>query len=213
MFAEGSKNKFQHNPDGTTFIFIESKNKYFPGKHTIVIDTEDWDRVKEYSWCLLAGSRQRIRWTPYAATGIPHPEGGWLMYANGKRRRRRTNLQLHHLILGKPPKGMVTDHINHNGLDNRKENLRFATRSQNDQNRRSQVGSSSKYKGVCWHKAKGKWISNIVIGGKRKIHIGYFTCEHQAALAYNKKAIEFYGEFANLNVVPEEYIIKYEGKI
>ena len=42
------KNQFKHNEDGTTHIFVESKNKYFPGKHTIIIDTEDWDKVKEY---------------------------------------------------------------------------------------------------------------------------------------------------------------------
>ena len=210
MFAEGSKNKFQHNPDGTTFIFLETKNKYFPGKYTVVIDTEDWDRVKEYSWSIRGNDR-----CPYVSALIPHPDGSWHYYTREgkeKRRRRRTTLALHHLIFGKPQKGMVVDHINHNGLDNRKENIRFATHSQYDQNRRSRIGSSSKYKGVYWHKAKGKWISNITIDGCCT-HIGYFTCEHQAALAYNKKAKELFGEFANLNVVPEEYIIKYEGKI
>ena len=44
------KNQFKHNEDGTTHIFVESKNKHFPGKHAIIIDTEDWDKVKEYKW-------------------------------------------------------------------------------------------------------------------------------------------------------------------
>lgn len=208
--SEDNKNKFQHNPDGTTFIFIESKNKYFPGKHTIVIDTEDWDKVREYRWGILA-NRQRNS-TPYAAAGIPHPEGGWSVHTDGRRRRRRTNLQLHHLILGKPQKGMVTDHINHNGLDNRKENLRFATYGQNATNTRSRKNSSSQYLGVCWDKKSQKWRAVVSHNG-RGYHRGFFTCEHQAALAYNKKAIELHGEYANLNVVPQEYVLKYEGKI
>lgn len=205
MFAEGNKNKYQHNPDGTTFIFLETKNKYFPGKHTAIIDTEDWDKVREYRWS--------IRGDYYVSAVIPHPDGSWHYYIReGKeaRRRRRTTLSLHHLILGKPQKGMVVDHINHNGLDNRKENLRFATFTQNQQNSRSQVGSSSKYKGVHWNTQTGRWKALLHVGAEC-IHLGYFTCEHQAALAYNKKAIELHGEYANLNVVPQEYIIKYNN--
>ena len=200
-----AKNKYQHNDDGTTFIFIETKNKYFPGKHTIVIDTEDWDKVKEHSWCILATHRHRNS-TPYAVAGIPHPEGGWFVRADdGIRRRLRTNIQLHHLILGKPQKGMVTDHINHNGLDNRKENLRFATCRQNNANVRSRKNSSSQYLGVCWDKEGKKWRVVVIVNGKSQ-HVGRFICEHQAALAYNKKAKELYGEYANLNVInmPED---------
>ena len=208
MFAEGNKNKFQHNPDGTTFIFIETKNKYFPGKHTIIIDTEDWDRVKEHSWCLRANGLSR---RPYAQTGIAHPEGGWIMsWSEGRRKGRRTCLNLHHLILGKPPKGMVTDHINHNGLDNRKENLRFATHGQNAKNTRSRKNSTSQYLGVWWDKHRQMWAA-AVRHNRKKHYLGHFTCEHQAALIYNKKAIELHGEFANLNVVPQEYIIKYNN--
>ena len=136
------KNKYQHNEDGTTFIFVESKNKHFPGKHTIVIDTEDWDKVKEHTWSIKAGPRDR---TPYAKTKILNPDGGWLYYTRqGKeeRQRRMTTLLLHHAITGKPQKGMVVDHVSHSGLDNRKENLRLVTSSQNSQNRRSNRNSS-----------------------------------------------------------------------
>tara|TARA_B100000700_G_scaffold309090_1_gene387622 strand:- start:2169 stop:2759 length:591 start_codon:yes stop_codon:yes gene_type:complete len=192
------KNKYQHNDDGTTFIFVESKSKHFPGKHTIVIDTEDWDKAKEHRWRLGGRASQRY---PYAATNIPHPDGGYrINRTDGYPRKRTTTLKLHHLIMGKPQRGKVIDHINHIGLDNRKDNLRFVTISQNNQNTRSAKNSSSQYKGVSWCKQGNKWRAQIE--HKRKsIHLGYHTCEQEAALVYNKKAIELWGEHALLNEV------------
>jgi len=200
--SESSKNKYQHNDDGTTFIFIESKSKYFPGKHTVIIDTEDWDKVKEYRWSITSGSRAKY---PYAHTSIPHPDGGWRKCGI---RSRRTALKLHHVIVGKRPKGKFVDHANHNGLDNRKENLRFANYGQNGANRRTPKNSTSQYLGVAWNKQSQKWRAQLT-HNKKVYHLGSFTCEHQAALAYNKKAIELHGEYANLNVVPQEYVLKY----
>lgn len=198
--SENNKNKYQHNDDGTTYIFVESKSKRFPGKHTIIIDTEDWDKVKEHRWCVTGNDRHRY---PYAMTNIPHPDGGWHHYTwhgREERRRRRIGLQLHHAIMGKPPKGLFVDHINHNGLDNRKENLRFVTLAQNQQNGRSNRNSTSAYKGVSWHERDKRWRAQIAHEGKG-MYIGYFTCEHEAALAYNKKAKELFGEHALLNEV------------
>lgn len=191
-----AKNKYQHNDDGTTFIFLETKNKYFPGKHTAIIDTEDWDKIKVYRWHLHGGKNYT---TAYVRGLIPNPD------KDINRPRNYTLILLHRLILGKPSKGMVTDHINHNGLDNRKENLRFATRGQNQQNRRAGKNSSSQYLGVSWINQHQLWQAMIRHNGKR-YYLGSFTCEHQAALAYNKKAKELHGEFANLNVInmPED---------
>ncbi len=188
-----SKNKYQHNDDGTTHIFVESKNKYFPGKHTIIIDTEDWDRVKEYKWRIFAAACHRY---PYAITDVPHPAGG----TKACGRARRTALYLHHAVIGKPQRGMVADHINLHGLDNRKDNLREVTYAQNNQNMRSAKNSASKYKGVSWHSQHKKWQA---AAGRRRshTHIGYYACEHEAALAYNKKALELWGEHALLNNV------------
>ena len=195
--SENNKNKYQHNDDGTTYIFVETKNKYFPGKHTIIIDSEDWDKVKEHRWCIL-GMR-----CPYTVTSMPHPDGGWFINpTDGRRRTRRTPLKLHHFIMGKPQKGLVVDHINHNGLDNRKDNLRFVTKAQNGQNSRSHRDSASAYKGVSWFTRANKWGARIKDKNKR-IFLGYFTCEHDAALAYNKKAKELFGEYALLNEVGE----------
>ena len=190
------KNKFTHNEDGTTHIFIETKNKKFPGKWTVIIDTEDWDKVKDYSWALINNGAGTDRY-PYVYTSILHPDGGWrYRNYNGIRKRagrKRTTLCLHHLIMGKPQKGMVIDHVNHNGFDNRKENLREITRAQNMRNMRSQKNSSSKYKGVGWCKSREKWISRIK-HNRKTINLGYFSSEEDAALAYNKKAIELWGE-------------------
>jgi hypothetical protein len=200
------KNSYKHNDDGTTHIFIESnKNKYFPGKHTIIIDTEDFDQVKEHTWGLSAGAHHNY---PYAAASILHPDGGWrIRPVDGCRERRRSHLFLHHLIVGKPQEGMVIDHQEpkglETGLDNRKDNLREVDYSQNGQNSRSSRNSTSKYKGVYWQKANGKWAAKIGYKGKN-IYLGSFTCEHEAARAYNKKALELWGaEYALLNNVPE----------
>jgi hypothetical protein len=127
------KNKHQHNPDGTTHIFIECKKGRWHGRHTIIIDTEDWNKVKKHTWHILGPKVNRY---PYARTQITHPNAQWIRRTDHhSHRQRQSGLQLHHLIMGKPGVGMVTDHINHNGLDNRKENLREVTPSQNQNNR------------------------------------------------------------------------------
>jgi hypothetical protein len=196
--SENNKNKFRHNDDGTTHIFVESKSKRFPGKHTIIIDTEDWNRVKDYKWALYSGSGGVY---PYAQTNIPDARFRWRMGTDGYRRRRNNPLCLHHLIMGKPQKGKVTDHRNHNGLDNRKANLKEVTYAQNNQNTRPRKNSTSQYKGVDRMKRyKGKWRAQILHEGK-KSHLGLFMCEKEAALAYNKKALELWGEHALLNEV------------
>jgi hypothetical protein len=96
---------------------------------------------------------------------------------------------------------MEVDHINCNRIDNRKSNLRHATRSQNVRNTIPRTDTSSKFKGVHWHKASKKWMTRIYINGKRKF-IGSFNNEYDAALAYNAAAAEHYGEFARLNHIP-----------
>ena len=92
------------------------------------------------------------------------------------------------------------DHIDNNPLNNNIENLRESTQLQNCMNRKSNKNSTSKFKGVCWHKVSNKWIANIRINGKLK-HLGYFKSEIQAAKAYNKAAMKYFKEFAYLNEV------------
>ena len=95
---------------------------------------------------------------------------------------------------------LEVDHIDRNTLNNQVTNLRYATRSQNQMNRGKQQNTSLKYKGVSFHTRDRKWTAQIKIEGKM-IRLGYFTSEEAAAEAYNTKAIELFGEFANLNVI------------
>ena len=114
------------------------------------------------------------------------------------RSAKNKNVKMHHVIIG-TEEGKVIDHINSNGLDNRKANVRFATAQQNGWNKRKQRGNySSKYKGVHWEKKRKEWRARIKCSG-RSIHLGRFETEEAAARAYDAKAREFFGEFACLN--------------
>ena len=111
---------------------------------------------------------------------------------------QRTHRIAYLMTYGYLPK--CIDHINGIRDDNRIINLRSCTMSQNNMNRSSLCGSSSKYKGVSWDPKNNKWISRIKLLGKH-IWIGRFKDEVDAAKAYNKKASELHGEFAYLNEV------------
>lgn len=144
------------------------------------VDEPDLKLLGKYRWYADKGHN-----TYYAKTNIKQEDG------------KRKRLKMHQLLM-RTPKGMHTDHINHDGLDNRRENLRVCTASQNQMNSRLRKGSTSKYKGVHWNKSKKRWCVRIKLNGKRK-HLGYFTTEQEAALAYNKAAKEHFGKYANLN--------------
>ncbi len=105
-----------------------------------------------------------------------------------------------HRVIMNPPDDMVVDHIDSNGLNNRRTNLRVCTLLQNSYNRKT-IKASSQYKGVRWNKRKKRWVSSISPNGKF-ILIGYFKDELTAAKAYDEKAKEFFGEFAYLNFPP-----------
>lgn len=119
--------------------------------------------------------------------------------ATGSGRNRR-NIWMHREIIH-PPDHLIVDHINHNGLDNRKASLRPATRAQNNYNRLivKRKDSSSKYKGVAWKKENKKWQAQINFKGDH-IFLGYFKDERKAAKAYDEAAKKYYGEFACLNI-------------
>ena len=143
------------------------------------IDNDDYEIVKDYKWCYHQG---------YAKTNITLPNG------------KRKSLLMHRLILGLTDPKIQADHINHNKLDNRRNNLRSCNIQQNHMNQSSRKNSTSKYLGVSWNKNAKKWHSNIRFNNKR-IHLGLYTNENDAAKAYNLKAKELFKEFANLNII------------
>ena len=150
--------------------------------HYAIVDAEDYQKVTAYSWHLRKGTT-----TSYAAHSL----------TNGKKQKRK-NLYMHDLILNTPP-GYFADHINHNGLDNRKQNLRAASPANNAQNRRKfSSPSRSKYKGVDFVKSQNAWRARITVNNKR-IHLGYFTSEINAAKAYDQAATKHHKNFAYTN--------------
>jgi len=191
------KNKTKENDDGTTTIFVESKTW---GRKEVLIDTEDLLRLdKEIpqktargKWSVVVSKDSRSQDIFYAKIHILHPEGG--LDKRGK--KKTTTLFLHRTILS-PPKEKVIDHIDHNGLNNKRENLRICTLTQNAANQRKGKGSSN-FKGVYWDKREQKWRGAIRHKGKH-LHLGSFNDELEAAKAYDKAAKEFWGEFAKLN--------------
>lgn len=147
------------------------------GKYAIVND-EDYEFLNKFSWCYAAG---------YAKT-----DAGW---GYGR-------IYMHQMIM-KPQRGDDTDHINHNKLDNRRENLRICTRSQNKQNQPKRADNTSGYKGVSWDKKYGKYKAYIKADGVLK-HLGMYYKTEDAARAYNRAAKIYFGDFACLNDIPEK---------
>lgn len=115
--------------------------------------------------------------------------------------RDKKKVLLHRWLL-KAEAGQAIDHINGNKLDNRKENLRFCTQAQNCANRRKRTDkvTSSKYKGVSYCKQTKRWKATVRQTGISQT-LGRFSTEEAAALAYNKAALQYFGEFAHLNQI------------
>lgn len=109
-------------------------------------------------------------------------------------------LYMHRAILNPEP-GMEVDHINSDGLDNRRCNLRLCRRKQNCANMQKRPNCSSRYKGVTWHRARRKWAAQIG-HNYRHYYLGLFDHEEDAARAYDEAAKRFFGEFARLNNPP-----------
>jgi len=118
---------------------------------------------------------------------------------NGKLKLKA--IYMHRLILNTPEE-MFTDHINCNRLDNRRCNLRICSRNQNMMNSIKKMDGCSPYKGVTLN--CGKWSAGITINSKH-ISLGRFFTQKEAAQAYDKAAIKYFGEFARLNFPLEAY--------
>jgi len=109
-----------------------------------------------------------------------------------------TTLRMHRFLLGITNPHVQADHINHDGLDNQRHNIRRCLHQQNQANSCKRPETTSRFRGVCWNKCHGKWEAKIKIDGKN-IFLGYFADEIAAAHAYDAAARELFGEFANPN--------------
>jgi hypothetical protein len=114
--------------------------------------------------------------------------------------KKKGSIKMHRYILGLTDPKIESDHIDGNGLNNSRSNLRVCNHQRNSFNRRSHHDSLSKYKGVHYDVSIKKWRSRICVSGKSK-YLGVFKDEVSAALVYNKAAIEAFGEFAKLNKI------------
>ena len=144
-----------------------------------LIDEEDYPLVSKYIWHAY---KSKNTWG--AAT---HPS-------------RNKSISLHRLIMS-CPKGMCVDHINGNGLDNRRENLRICTIAENNRNRvRMQKNNISGFRGVFWEKSCKKWRSQISINNKN-VHLGIFKNIEDAYNKYCEASKRYYGEFSPIGGV------------
>jgi len=150
-----------------------------------LVDDEDFEFLNQWKWC-YSGPRRNPNSTGYAFRGL---------WKNGSMGR----IYMHRIVIKTRP-GSIVDHVNRDGLDNRRRNLRIVTQSQNNLNSCKHLGSSSIYKGVHWSKRLGKWRVQISVEvSGPKVYIGAFENERHAAMAYDIWAHDIYGEFANLN--------------
>lgn len=111
---------------------------------------------------------------------------------------KQVTMKMHRQILGVTDPKIEVDHIDGNSLNNLSSNLRLCTRSQNLMNTRKRGGTTSRFKGVSWIKNRMEWQAAARLNSKR-LFIGYYKNETEAALAYNVTASFAFGEFANLN--------------
>lgn len=143
-----------------------------------MVDDDDYEYLNQFQWHEAKNRRK----TTYAR----------------RRKYNQNNLLMHRVIMN--PEKFQVDHIDGNGLNNQKSNLRICTPAQNSANQAKSINCLSKYKGVTVQAGHKKWVAKIC-KNYNKIYIGQFNTEEDAARAYNNAAIEMFGEFAKLNEI------------
>jgi len=139
----------------------------------VIVDSADYEKLIQHNWFVKISPEYAVR------------------------RGKGKTIYMHNEVM-QPQAGFLVDHKDRDSLNNSRTNLRVATRSQNNCNRKKRQGCSSKYRGVHFHKGSGKWLVNINFENKC-IFLGQFDNEEDAARAYDEAAKVYHGEFAVLN--------------
>lgn len=142
-----------------------------------LVDDEDYEFLSQWKWCTFKRE-------------------GYTSYAIHSQNKKTTYM---HRLLMKAKKGEHVDHINHDGLNNQRSNLRLCTRAQNQWNARKSKKNTSGYKGVMWHKSNKQWEAKIM-ANRKYMYLGSFQKKSDAVKVYREAAKEYHGEFANTNL-------------
>lgn len=161
-------------------IELYQRNNFSSPKFALV-DDEDYHWLSQFNWYAYSHPTSQTTYVEAKVCG--------------------KKIKMHQLLLPKLAIGYTVDHKDHNGLNNQKNNLRPATKSEQQRNRGIQLNNTTGFIGVTKFKRDNNFKAQITINGKTK-HLGYFTSKEEAALYYNKIALVTFGEFAVLNVVP-----------
>ena len=150
--------------------------------HATTLDTRDYDKLSDNDWKLMIVSNKK-----------------YARYFDYNKKTKKITCILMHRVIMCAKKGETIDHINGDGLDNRRVNLRKCTQRQNTQNRPGDRNSSCKWKGVSLHKATGSYRGHISIEGKY-VSLGYSDDFEMLAMQYNLSSKEYHGDFSYQNV-------------
>jgi hypothetical protein len=158
-----------------------------------IVDDEDYEALASFTWRVKFGVGRSPR--IYARRDVVEADG------------KHVTIYMHREIIGAKA-GEIVDHADRDGLNNLRANLRLATRLEQSRNRdKWHISGSnapqSPYKGVCWHQYRsgGRWAAAIRLEGGRRVSLGRFDTDREAAAAYNRAASEHFGAFAVLNEV------------
>lgn len=155
-----------------------------------IVDDKDYKKVNKYKWHALVQPRKNTI-KIYACRKD---------YVNGH--KFPIFVRMHRFIM-ECPRNLQVDHINNDGLDNRRKNLRLATNQQNQWNKMQT--NKTGYKGVGympWVRGKKFYYAKIHVNGKN-ISLGYHMTAREAGIAYNEAATKHFGKFARLNIIPD----------